>query len=179
MEEATKLFVGEREFNVDAARIVKEFPGSYLAKLFQNNPDQTEFFIDRDGDVFVDILQYLRTGNFPVFDYETLDERVNRIVKIRNEANFYLLEELSQTCSLFFKMKGSGAQFMHVRANHTEVIFTFAENYKGLIFNSAINQYQEVLSQNLKQNLIKGYKIDKIQVLSDKGSIPETIYFFQ
>lgn len=179
MEEATKLFVGEREFNVDAARIVKEFPGSYLAKLFQETPDQTEFFIDRDGDVFVDILEYLRIKQSLLFDFPSLNEKINRIVKIQHEAKFYLLEELSQTCNFFFQLKGSGAQFMHVRANHTEVVFTFAQNYKGLIFNSAINQYQEVLSQNLKQNLIRGYKIDKIQVLSDKGSIPETIYLFQ
>ncbi|CEP19093.1 hypothetical protein [Parasitella parasitica] len=54
---------------------------------FVNGNDDKEFFIDRDGDAFQDVMQYLRTYELPVKDIE-------RLKILRSEATFYKFNDM-------------------------------------------------------------------------------------
>jgi hypothetical protein len=96
--ERVKLNIGGRYFETTIETLTKQSDGttSYFKALFsrqwqlEKDPKDESIFIDRDGELFDCILQYLRTGNIPIdFDHYLL--RRDLIA----EAQFYNLDTLA------------------------------------------------------------------------------------
>jgi hypothetical protein len=95
--EKVKLNVGGRYYQTTIRTLTKHSEGtsSYFKALFsrqwqlQKDPKDESVFIDRDGDLFGFILQYLRTGKISIdFDYDLLRQ------DLMMEAEFYNLHIL-------------------------------------------------------------------------------------
>jgi hypothetical protein len=69
--------------------------------------DGSEVFIDRDGDLFKHILQYLRAGFIFV-------KKENALQWLKSEANYYQLDQL---------VKDLQAKIENIKANHDEYFF--------------------------------------------------------
>ncbi|KAJ8133434.1 hypothetical protein O1611_g180 [Lasiodiplodia mahajangana] len=69
MENRVRLQVGERQFSTTKDTLMGE--SAYFSALFSgrwsNQSDDGSYFIDSDPELFVDILRYLRSGNYPLF----------------------------------------------------------------------------------------------------------------
>ena len=72
--ETVKLNVGGRRFEVSSS-LLETQPNSHLAKLItdKNEDAVDEIFIDRDGDIFQHVLQYLRNGKVSLPSVVTID----------------------------------------------------------------------------------------------------------
>eukprot|EP01084_Bolivina_argentea_P038912 71928_1 len=89
--EIISLQVGERKFITKINTLTQNDDNNYFAKLFsghfaQNATYNQSYFIDRNGDVFSHILDYLRCHKFIIPDNDVLKQ------KILNEAQFYMIK---------------------------------------------------------------------------------------
>jgi hypothetical protein len=81
MVETVKFNVGGKHFEVSRA-LIDEHPDTMLAKMIseaweKKNDEDTPLFIDRDGDIFSHVLNYLRYGSIdlPLCVPETMFQR--------------------------------------------------------------------------------------------------------
>lgn len=171
---ATKLTVGELEFNVDAARIREKFPDTYLADLFRANPGQHQFFIDRDGELFKVILAYLRTQ----VGISLMAERTKcELCRIRDEAIFFGLGGLAENAQTYINnlvLIGAKKQiFIHIQLRDGEYHFRLPGCYiDKFIERCSVSNYQKTLCNNIDLVTDKNYFITMIQALPNA----ETIY---
>lgn len=89
-----KLRVGEHVYHTSTATLAKD-PGSMLAAMFSGKFALTKdeegcYFIDRDGELFSHILEYLRSSAVPA------DLSVDLSTRLLREAEFYGIQALSQ-----------------------------------------------------------------------------------
>ncbi|CAM9333251.1 unnamed protein product [Discosporangium mesarthrocarpum] len=91
-----RLNVGGRRFLTSVETIMQQ-KNSMLASLFKGNFKRTTdaegfAFIDRDGERFHHVLNFLRCSSLPTFDQQW------RYEEIMEEADFFSIEELRQLC---------------------------------------------------------------------------------
>merc|ERR1719193_1483241 len=89
-QERIKLNIGGKRFET-TLQTIRACAGSMLAAMFSGNfnmepGEDGAYFIDRDGEMFVPLLNYLRTGLFAVPEDEILRDN------LYNEADFYGLQ---------------------------------------------------------------------------------------
>ncbi|KAI1822638.1 hypothetical protein F4861DRAFT_381294 [Xylaria intraflava] len=94
MGDRVTLQVGERKFVTTRATLIGE--SGYFSALLSDrwtnqNPDGT-YFVDSDPEYFVDVLRYLRTGNFPLFYNGAFD--YGRYAALLGEAQYFGIQKL-------------------------------------------------------------------------------------
>jgi hypothetical protein len=178
MQLPLKLLVGEREFNVSKSQLRKEFPDCSLVKIFDNYPEGDRFFIDRDGDIFANIILYLR-GQIAFISTKTPLE----LASIMREAKFYNLPELEKLCSTELQVREQKSstnikrqQIMHVMQYNGVMKFRGAQLPESIIYSCHMGDYIDTLHKNIAIYIHYGYKLSSIQVLSTVNM--ETIYTF-
>eukprot|EP00005_Dracoamoeba_jomungandri_P011667 CAMPEP_0174267264 /NCGR_PEP_ID=MMETSP0439-20130205/33022_1 /TAXON_ID=0 /ORGANISM="Stereomyxa ramosa, Strain Chinc5" /LENGTH=379 /DNA_ID=CAMNT_0015354663 /DNA_START=27 /DNA_END=1163 /DNA_ORIENTATION=+ len=100
-----KLNVGGKLFETTSTTLINREPLSFLAAMFSGSfPDQVDkegyYFIDRDGEYFGVLLNYLRTGHIAI-DHEDIQQKRS----ILREAAFFgfqgVIDEISRTKYIF------------------------------------------------------------------------------
>jgi hypothetical protein len=87
------LNVGGKMFQTTLATMAA-VPGSYFAKLASKSAGNTEFFVERNGDVFRYILDHLRAQRYDEEDDEYLPDKAEDLKLVKREASFYRLPGL-------------------------------------------------------------------------------------
>ena len=89
--------VGGQVFTVHRNTLI--FGSSYFQHLLANNGafapvDEYDIFVDRDADIFVNVLTFLRTGKCPIFYTITNGFDYSRYQLLKDEALFFGIDEL-------------------------------------------------------------------------------------
>ena len=90
------LQVGERHFctSEDTLTGESEYFKALLSGNFSDKQSDGSIFIDRDGDMFVHILRYLRTSTYPLF-YDHLKGHDEALYKqVLDEAEYFTMDKL-------------------------------------------------------------------------------------
>ncbi|KAI1261494.1 hypothetical protein F5Y18DRAFT_199394 [Xylariaceae sp. FL1019] len=92
-----KLQVGERQFLTTKDTLTGE--SAYFSALLSgrwNGPDHDgSYFIDSDPELFVEVLRYLRSGNFPLyFDAKTSTFDYAKYAALLGEAQYFQIAKL-------------------------------------------------------------------------------------
>lgn len=114
--EIVQLNIGGTSYTTTKQTLHRE-PESLLPKLFEPNglerysdvigvlPDGT-YFVDRDGELFAYILDYLRTGKL------LLPDNFKDTARLREEVLFYQLEDLNHLLTPYYNLKYHGKKSM-------------------------------------------------------------------
>eukprot|EP00638_Chattonella_subsalsa_P016585 CAMPEP_0117829672 /NCGR_PEP_ID=MMETSP0949-20121206/8005_1 /TAXON_ID=44440 /ORGANISM="Chattonella subsalsa, Strain CCMP2191" /LENGTH=178 /DNA_ID=CAMNT_0005670467 /DNA_START=55 /DNA_END=591 /DNA_ORIENTATION=+ len=123
-----KLNVGGTRFLTSRSTIEK-IPESMLARMFSiespySNPTDEEgyVFIDRDGNRFNHVLNFLRSGNVPNFDDKW------RYEEILEEADFFAIQELKEFVTKRIEDLQSKKQWEGTSMRPCKIIFTPDQN---------------------------------------------------
>ena len=108
-----KINVGGTIFSTLRSTLTKE-PDSMLARMIDTKvPTETDsdgnIFIDRNGDIFKVILDFLRTGNLRIDSAGCSEE------EIETEAEYFMLESLLQAIRVGRSDNGVSVQFLRAR----------------------------------------------------------------
>ena len=98
-EDIIRLNVGGVSYSTTKQTLSKQ-PNSVLCRIVDGSPSPEgilslpdgSVFVDRDGDLFGLVLHYLRTGKL------ALPNGFKDLARLRNEADFYKLDELYELC---------------------------------------------------------------------------------
>lgn len=98
--EIVKVNVGGKIF-VTTQKTLTAYPNSMIGRIFSGNQTsehryQGNYFFDRDPDLFVHVLQFLRNKHFQFSG--TSKESQDFLRNLLCEARFFKLEELVSTC---------------------------------------------------------------------------------
>jgi len=111
-----QLNIGGTSYTTTKQTLHRE-PESLLPKLFEPNglerysdvigvlPDGT-YFVDRDGELFAYILDYLRTGKL------LLPDNFKDTARLREEVLFYQLDDLNHLLTPYYNLKYHGKKSM-------------------------------------------------------------------
>ncbi|KAI0156805.1 hypothetical protein GGR57DRAFT_501192 [Xylariaceae sp. FL1272] len=97
MQDKIKLQVGERQFITTKYTLVGE--STYFAAMLSgrwNDADKDGvYFIDSDPDLFVEVLRYLRSGNYPLF-FDTASQTYDyaKYTSLLGEAQYFGVKKL-------------------------------------------------------------------------------------
>lgn len=90
--------VGERRFTTTFHTLTEQ--SAYFRALFSSKredmPAELRFFIDLDGDVFVHVLRYLRSGVFPVFYDKSKGHDYSLYAMLLGQARYLQIPQLEQ-----------------------------------------------------------------------------------
>ncbi|RMZ77917.1 hypothetical protein DV738_g4127, partial [Chaetothyriales sp. CBS 135597] len=94
--EPIKLQVGERHFVTLPSTLTAESPyfACLLSSRWQNNQADRSYFVDADGDLFVYILRYLRSGTLPIFYRTPGGHDYGKYQALIGEAEYFGIERL-------------------------------------------------------------------------------------
>ncbi|KAG5190496.1 BTB/POZ protein [Tribonema minus] len=126
-----QLNVGGRRF-CTSIETIQGHGNSMLAAMFSNplykkTEDAQGFvFIDRDGDRFPHVLNFLRCGSLPSFD------EAWRYEAIMEEADFFAVEELKQLCAARVEESAQAKEKEEERAKSMSCRVTIVEAPKPL-----------------------------------------------
>jgi hypothetical protein len=98
MRKVVTLNVGGKTFSTTLATLTT-VEGSYLWKLARKvrSTNASEYFLDRSGDVFSSVLDYLRCQRYNEDPKSTLPEDTSALKLLKREAAFYKLPGLEKT----------------------------------------------------------------------------------
>ncbi|KAI6220020.1 BTB domain-containing protein [Aphelenchoides fujianensis] len=112
--EVVQLNVGGTRFATTKATLISREPESFFAQLLQMDElgelpdpwrsaacrlDSGAYFIDRDGDLFAYVLDYLRNGKL------LLPANFHEIARLREETLFYQLVGMNQQLLPYFSIR--------------------------------------------------------------------------
>ncbi|UJR29735.1 hypothetical protein I4U23_017283 [Adineta vaga] len=128
--------VGGRTFSTSVQTLTKEKDTVFTAMISKQGEiekdDQGRFFIDRDGDLFAEILNYLRNPT----NYTLLDEKIRSRLII--EAEFYRLSQLILLLSA--TRDGFEATTFHNLCNNQGPTMTIIKSTGGYLFGGYASQ---------------------------------------
>lgn len=114
--EIVRLNIGGTSYTTTKQTLRRE-PESFFPKILKPGgieensdvagllPDGT-YFVDRDGELFVYILDYMRTGKL------LLPDNFKETARLREEVLFYQLDELNQLLTPYYNVKYPGKRSM-------------------------------------------------------------------
>ena len=146
------LLVGGKEFATTLATLTT-VPESFFSKLIMASAGAHDFFIDRSGEVFEDVLRYLRAKRYgECIETLPLTNHRHGLELLQREASFYNLPELALIAKQRLKKKPPS---LHVVCLETPVV---AES----------DLAKEINTMNDKANAVVDTKMEE---LSDIASV--------
>ncbi|CAF0801648.1 unnamed protein product [Didymodactylos carnosus] len=113
-DDVVMLNVGGREFQTTIRTLTKEKPNTFFTELFAREWESEKdargrLFVDRNSDLFAEILDYMRTGEFILPEEERLRKR------LITEVKFYRLNTLFDILTVPDKKFQGGTTLLNIQ----------------------------------------------------------------